>query len=137
MITIKLMKALVTLLMVLLVSGQVNAQVFGKKKSKDADPRDAQIDSLTNLTKTLTLQVDSLSLALGEICPGTRFTEGSRRYNFGTGCCCNTSSYTWQCPRNAGCQLRHYYRRPRQAGLSPCRSSLNQKALKGLTAWPY
>lgn len=63
------MKALVTLLMVLLVSGQVDAQVFGKKKSKDADPRDAQIDSLTNLTKTLTLQVDSLSLALGKEAP--------------------------------------------------------------------
>lgn len=69
MITIKLMKTLVTLLMVLLVSVQVDAQVFGKKKSKNADPRDALIDSLTNLTKNLTLQVDSLSLALGKYAP--------------------------------------------------------------------
>ncbi len=69
MITIKLMKTLVTLLMILLVSVQVDAQVFGKKKSKNADPRDAQIDSLTTLTKNLTLQVDSLSLALGKYAP--------------------------------------------------------------------
>ena len=63
------MKALVTLLMVLLVSGQVNAQVFGKKKSKDADPGTHRFNSLTNLTKTLTLQVNSLSLALGKYAP--------------------------------------------------------------------
>ena len=69
MITIKLMKTLVMLLMVLLVSVQVDAQVFGKKKSKNADPRDAQIDSLTTLTKNLNLQVDSLSLALGKYAP--------------------------------------------------------------------
>jgi hypothetical protein len=69
MITIKLMKTLVALLMILLVSVQVDAQVFGKKKSKNADPRDAQIDSLTTLTKNLTLQVDSLSLALGKYAP--------------------------------------------------------------------
>jgi hypothetical protein len=69
MITNKLMKTLVTLLMILLVSVQVDAQVFGKKKSKNADPRDAQIDSLTTLTKNLTLQVDSLSLALGKYAP--------------------------------------------------------------------
>lgn len=60
------MKALITLLMVLLVSGQVDGQILGKKKSKNVDPRDAQIDSLTALSKTLALQVDSLSLALGK-----------------------------------------------------------------------
>jgi len=36
---------------------------FGEKKSKE-DPRDAQIDSLTILTKNLTLQLDSVSLEL-------------------------------------------------------------------------
>lgn len=59
------MKALITLLMVLLVSGQVDGQILGRKKSKNVDPRDAQIDSLTTLSKTLAHQVDSLSLALG------------------------------------------------------------------------
>jgi hypothetical protein len=33
---------------------------FGQKKSK-ADPRDAQIDSLTRVSKSLTLQLDSIS----------------------------------------------------------------------------
>ena len=55
------MKIVIFVLALLLTAFQANGQVFGKKKSKDADPRDAQIDSLTTLTKTLTLQLDSVS----------------------------------------------------------------------------
>lgn len=55
------MKIVIFVLALLLTAFQANGQVFGKKKSKNADPRDAQIDSLTMLTKTLTLQLDSVS----------------------------------------------------------------------------
>ena len=55
------MKIVIFVLALLLTAFQANGQVFGKKKSKNADPRDAQIDSLTTLTKTLTLQLDSVS----------------------------------------------------------------------------
>ena len=55
------MRTVIVALVVLLTASQAYGQVFGKKKSKDVDPRDAQIDSLTTLTKTLTLQLDSVS----------------------------------------------------------------------------
>lgn len=55
------MKILIVLLAVLMTSVQGYGQILGKKKSKNADPRDAQIDSLTTLTKSLTLQLDSIS----------------------------------------------------------------------------
>lgn len=58
------MKTLTVILMILLVSVQVNAQIFGKKNK--VDPKDAQIDSLTTLTQTLTLQLDSVSQELGK-----------------------------------------------------------------------
>jgi hypothetical protein len=50
------MKILIMFLTLLLVS--LNS--FGQKKSK-VDPKDKQIDSLTMVTKNLTLQVDSLT----------------------------------------------------------------------------
>jgi hypothetical protein len=55
------MRTVIVALVVLLTASQAYGQIFGKKKSKDVDPKDAQIDSLTNLTKTLTLQLDSVS----------------------------------------------------------------------------
>ena len=55
------MRIMFITLAILLISIQANGQLLGKKKSKDVDPRDAQIDSLTTLTKTLTLQLDSVS----------------------------------------------------------------------------
>jgi|GEM_PF-1289844 hypothetical protein len=60
------MKILIISLALLVSTLGSYGQIFGKKKSKNADPRDAQIDSLTTLTKSLSLQVDSLSLALGK-----------------------------------------------------------------------
>jgi hypothetical protein len=50
------MKILVVTIAVLLNS----FQVFGQKRTK-ADPRDVQIDSLTQVSKDLTLQLDSVS----------------------------------------------------------------------------
>ena len=55
------MRIMFIALAILLTTIQANGQLLGKKKSKDVDPRDAQIDSLTTLTKTLTLQLDSVS----------------------------------------------------------------------------
>jgi hypothetical protein len=55
------MRILIVVLALLLTTFQANGQILGKKKSKNVDPRDAQIDSLTTLTKTLTLQLDSVS----------------------------------------------------------------------------
>ena len=55
------MRIMFIALAILLTTVQANGQLLGKKKSKDVDPRDAQIDSLTTLTKTLTLQLDSVS----------------------------------------------------------------------------
>jgi len=55
------MRTVIVALAVLLTTTQAYGQLLGKKKSKDVDPRDAQIDSLTTLTKTLTLQLDSVS----------------------------------------------------------------------------
>jgi len=55
------MRTVIVALVVLLTASQAYGQILGKKKSKDVDPRDAQIDSLTTLTKTLTLQLDSVS----------------------------------------------------------------------------
>ena len=55
------MRTVIVALAVLLTATQAYGQILGKKKSKDVDPRDAQIDSLTTLTKTLTLQLDSVS----------------------------------------------------------------------------
>jgi hypothetical protein len=52
------MKILIMSLVILLVSFQVEA--IGKKKSK-VDPRDAQIDSLTKVSKNLAVQLDSVS----------------------------------------------------------------------------
>ena len=52
------MKILIMSLAILLVSFQVEA--IGKKKSKP-DPRDAQIDSLTKVSKNLAMQLDSVS----------------------------------------------------------------------------
>jgi hypothetical protein len=53
------MKTLLTMLLVLLVSFQVT----GQKKSK-VDPKDAQIDSLTRYSNSLTVQLDSVSKEL-------------------------------------------------------------------------
>jgi hypothetical protein len=53
------MKTLFTLVLIILVS----FQAVGQKKSK-VDPKDAQIDSLTLLSKNLTLKLDSVSLEL-------------------------------------------------------------------------
>ena len=55
------MRIVIIALALLLTTFQANGQVFGKKKSKNVDPKDAQIDSLTTLTKTLTLQLNSVS----------------------------------------------------------------------------
>ncbi len=55
------MRIVIIVLALLLTTFQAHGQILGKKKSKNADPRDAQIDSLTTLTKTLTLQLDSVS----------------------------------------------------------------------------
>jgi hypothetical protein len=55
------MRTVIVVLIVLLTASQANGQILGKKKSKNVDPRDAQIDSLTTLTKTLSLQLDSVS----------------------------------------------------------------------------
>ncbi len=55
------MRIVIIALALLLTTFQANGQILGKKKSKNADPRDAQIDSLTTLTKTLTLQLDSVN----------------------------------------------------------------------------
>ena len=55
------MRIVIVVLALLLTTFQANGQILGKKKSKNVDPRDAQIDSLTTLTKTLTLQLDSVS----------------------------------------------------------------------------
>ena len=55
------MRIVIVVLALLLTTFQANGQILGKKKSKKVDPRDAQIDSLTTLTKTLTLQLDSVS----------------------------------------------------------------------------
>ena len=55
------MRIIFIVLAILLTTIQASGQLLGKKKSKDVDPRDAQIDSLTTLTKTLTLQLDSVS----------------------------------------------------------------------------
>jgi hypothetical protein len=55
------MRIMFIALAILLTTVQANGQLLGKKKSKDVDPRDAQIDSLTTLTKSLTLQLDSVS----------------------------------------------------------------------------
>ncbi len=52
---------MIVVLALLLTTFQANGQLLGKKKSKNVDPRDAQIDSLTTLTKTLSLQLDSVS----------------------------------------------------------------------------
>jgi hypothetical protein len=60
------MKILIISLALLMSTLGSYSQIFGKKKSKSADPKDAQIDSLTTLTKSLSLQIDSLSLALGK-----------------------------------------------------------------------
>lgn len=65
------MRILIVALAILLTTFQANGQVFGKKKSKDVDPRDAQIDSLTTLTKTLTLQLDSVSGELSKYAVAT------------------------------------------------------------------
>ena len=72
------MKAVIVALIVLLTASQAYGQVFGKKKSKDVDPRDAQIDSLTALTKTLTLQLDSVSGELSKyaVAPDTLKVPG-------------------------------------------------------------
>jgi hypothetical protein len=53
------MRTLISVLFILLAS----LPVFSQRKSK-VDPKDAKIDSLTNATQTLTLQVDSLSAEL-------------------------------------------------------------------------
>jgi hypothetical protein len=53
------MKAFITLLLILLVS----SQAFGQRNSK-VDPKDAQIDSLTRRTQSLTHQLDSTSEVL-------------------------------------------------------------------------
>jgi hypothetical protein len=50
------MKALITLVLILLVS----SQAFSQRKSKE-DTKDAQIDSLTRYSQNLTLQLDSVS----------------------------------------------------------------------------
>ena len=50
------MKTLITILFVFLAS----LPAFSQKKSK-ADPRDAQIDSLTQMSKSLALQLDSVN----------------------------------------------------------------------------
>jgi hypothetical protein len=50
------MKALFTLVLIVLVS----SFAFGQKKSK-VDPKDAQIDSLTRYSQSLTKQLDSIS----------------------------------------------------------------------------
>lgn len=53
------MKIFITILFVFLAA----FPVFGQKKSK-ADPKDTQIDSLTRVSKSLTLQLDSISKEL-------------------------------------------------------------------------
>lgn len=53
------MKNLILLFTALMIS----TLVFGEKKPK-TDPRDAQIDSLTLVTQTLTHQLDSISMEL-------------------------------------------------------------------------
>jgi hypothetical protein len=65
------MRIMFITLAILLTTIQANGQLLGKKKSKDVDPRDAQIDSLTNLTKTLTLQLDSVSGELSKYAVAT------------------------------------------------------------------
>jgi hypothetical protein len=60
------MRIFIIALAILLTTIQANGQILGKKKSKNVDPRDAQIDSLTTLTKTLTLQLDSVSKELSK-----------------------------------------------------------------------
>jgi len=55
------MRIVIVVLALLMTTAQANGQILGKKKSKNVDPRDAQIDSLTTLTKTLSLQLDSVS----------------------------------------------------------------------------
>ncbi len=65
------MRIVIVALALLLTTFQANGQVFGKKKSKNVDPRDAQIDSLTTLTKTLTLQLDSVSGELSKYAVAT------------------------------------------------------------------
>jgi len=54
------MKKLIVLCVILLII----SSIFSQRRSKDVDPRDAQIDSLTILTKNLTLKLDSVSLEL-------------------------------------------------------------------------
>lgn len=56
------MKTLIMSLLFLLVS----IQGFGQRKSKETpkDPKDSQIDSLTNVSKSLSLQLDSVSKEL-------------------------------------------------------------------------
>jgi hypothetical protein len=49
------MRIVIVVLALLMTTFQANGQILGKKKSKNVDPRDAQIDSLTTLTKTLSL----------------------------------------------------------------------------------
>jgi hypothetical protein len=65
------MRILIIALAILLTTFQANGQILGKKKSKNVDPRDAQIDSLTTLTKTLTLQLDSGSGELSKYAVAT------------------------------------------------------------------
>ena len=68
------MRIVIIALALLLTTFQANGQVFGKKKSKNVDPKDAQIDSLTTLTKTLTLQLDSVSGELSKYVVAPEFT---------------------------------------------------------------
>ena len=65
------MRILIIGLALLLTTFQANGQLLGKKKSKNVDPRDAQINSLTTLTKTLTLQLDSVSGELSKYAVAT------------------------------------------------------------------
>jgi len=79
-ITYKLivMKTLITISLVLFVS----MQCFGQRKGK-VDPKDLQIDSLTKVTATQTLQLDSLTTELDTyLGVYTTLTEKVFKYNF-------------------------------------------------------
>ena len=72
------MKPLITILFVLLIS----MQSFGQKKGK-VDPEQLLVDSLTLVTKGLTLQLDSVTVELNKyLGVYTTLTEEVFKYNF-------------------------------------------------------
>ena len=72
------MKTLITVVLVLFVS----LSCFGQRKAK-VDPKDLQIDSLTNVSSAQALQLDSLSAELEKyLGVYTTLTEEVFKYNF-------------------------------------------------------